>query len=746
MRSFASEGGKQLYNLLPSFYRERDNSTRDEHGEIEDLGDLGSYLDACGILLDRIRRTLEQRHADSFPDNPREGQSCQDWLIPYFARLLDVRLVSPHVNGQRDEVANAISWRQRKGTLTCIEQIFQAITQDNGEAREGWRRVAVTPRIGRPLLPPAAYGLADKINLEDRFSINRHPEMPAVTMDLRCPSRGVQTTAENSLTRVSYFAGIPYKWIQANHHGVPVVAGAYDDVSRRTVDMRTPNWQQGHSHPKRMLLYSPIPMGLFSRKSQTINNWQEIESSPYVTITLDKDAGHLSIRNRSEFPLEISGDITLRKTDTQADNYTIEGLRFNGTLTVEDGWLELRKVTAKTVQVNTLFVSENKPTLIAQDCLIGKANVPSGAVNMESCTVLDYMVCQIIHAANCIFANRITDPNGNVPGDGRIRFSRIPDDLEGAIDVTPSTPPIKIENCTIQQAEFFDTAYGADPVANPLTADAGVLKPSTHEDICFGAEDGGEMGAYHRGRSNRVILVSQAQAVDLPNDHGYVLKDLVFVNGLTINSGTQAPLRLLRVAVRDLDVDSDAIIGDEGEPKPALFAKDCLMKSMSIDNGLAQLEYCTVLNTAEYQLLRASDCIFNETLSEPTEDDCIRYCRIPPAIYALQDGATGLRFPFCTSDEVIFFNDDFDMTVSEGEPGCGVLHLATPASVSFGAEDGGEMGAYHHKRYRLQGEAVLDKLKDYLPVGMEAVLIPGPQLNQPPFKSNNNESTEGDEV
>ena len=68
-----------------------------------------------------------------------------------------------------------------------------------------------------------------------------------------------------------------------------------------------------------------------------------------------------------------------------------------------------------------------------------------------------------------------------------------------------------------------------------------------------------------------------------------------------------------------------------------------------------------------------------------------------------------------------------------GEPGYGVLHPATPASISQGAEDLGEMGAYHHAHHRLADEAVLDKLTDFLPVGQEAVLIQDPRLHaQPP--------------
>ena len=67
-----------------------------------------------------------QRLDDCFPDADH-GRRCQDWLVPYFAQLLDVQLVSPDADGRRAEVAQAVSLRQRKGTRVSIEQIANAL-------------------------------------------------------------------------------------------------------------------------------------------------------------------------------------------------------------------------------------------------------------------------------------------------------------------------------------------------------------------------------------------------------------------------------------------------------------------------------------------------------------------------------------------------------------------------------------------------------------------------------------------
>jgi len=53
---------------------------------------------------------------------------------------------------------------------------------------------------------------------------------------------------------------------------------------------------------------------------------------------------------------------------------------------------------------------------------------------------------------------------------------------------------------------------------------------------------------------------------------------------------------------------------------------------------------------------------------------------------------------------------------------------ATPAAIRHGAEDGGEMGAFHGDYLSLLAEAVVDKLQEYLPVGLQAVVIPDTRL------------------
>jgi hypothetical protein len=101
---------------------------------------------------------------------------------------------------------------------------------------------------------------------------------------------------------------------------------------------------------------------------------------------------------------------------------------------------------------------------------------------------------------------------------------------------------------------------------------------------------------------------------------------------------------------------------------------------------------------------------------------CLRYSRILP-----KQLPANLDQHFHNSRAPLhLFSDEF------GSPSCGVLHPATDESISQGAEDGTEMGAYHFLFLSLRFAAVKEKLKDYLPIGFESVVIPDEHLTRFP--------------
>lgn len=551
--------GRQLYALLPEVYRSRDN------------GDLANLLDGLGHLLGLVRSTLEQRLADSFPDEPLQGRACQPWLLPYFAELVDARLVSPDPSGQRAEVANAIAWRQVKGTVSSVERVAQDVGRFEVEVQEGWKRVATTPRTGWPL-PSRPQGRPGA----DPFAVDR----PTGTVAFGLHARSVRPkNPDDPAARTTRFGGEAVRWRQANPHGTPCFPGSYEDPSARTVDLRSPDWRKGHHHPRRLLLYFPPPAGFF-RPGTVPVAWTSWELG-----SQELDARVAEIKAADVDLLPISGDRVIER--------------------------------------------------------IREGSLP---------------VLYRIRKEDDVQAERTTEPDGTV------------------------VTRLRLEGQWLEER--------ADPGLREL-------------------------------RSLGDTVQVQGDVV-LSGDRTFVFERIAFLGRLDVPEG--------QLVLRDcaaLEIDAESNDMDD----PVVDATGSLVGSL-VTAGLARLEYVTVLGGLKAGWLQVSDSILAGSVEVPAIVDkthpghCVRYSRI--------DAATqNVVTRFCTGAVPLFVELDFDdgrRPAQFGEPGCGVLHPACPRAIRSGSEDGGEMGAFHDRRYSLALDAVSTKLQDFLPLGLDAVLIPDPRL------------------
>jgi len=470
--------GRQLYDsFLPRLYR------------VEDDGDLARILDSAGVLLDLVRATLDQRLADCFPDTPFAGRVCQDWILPYLGRLFDARLLSPFPEGRRAEVANAVAWRQRKGTRPCIELIAEAVGQHEVEVGEGWQRMARTPRVAFPLLPESAFGETLTHNPASPIDMARHPGLPVVTPDFRLPSRAVLTVSGHPAARVRRNGTI---WRQANPNGAPCFPDSHEDTSPRTPDFRTPTWREGYHHPRRVQVYYPPPVGFFP-PGMTAFKWSERGNHPDLIVE-EPDIGTHDIMNPSGGPAMIT---TKPPNFTDDVTVTITGIHFADTLTVKAGRLVLRNLAARRVVID--LPPGTELTLHARDCLFDELEVRSGIARLEYCTIRQLARFRWVEASDCIFpenteiAEEKTEDTSSC-----IRYSRVPAhlflsadtliDLEHKHNVTETPVFARYRFC--RDGTHYDAATFGHP-------GYGVLHPATPDSIRAGAEDLGEMGAYH---------------------------------------------------------------------------------------------------------------------------------------------------------------------------------------------------------------------------------------------------------
>jgi hypothetical protein len=222
-------------------------------------------------------------------------------------------------------------------------------------------------------------------------------------------------------------------------------------------------------------------------------------------------------------------------------------------------------------------------------------------------------------------------------------------------------------------------------------------------------------------------------ALAIPANARVELADAVFRGPITVAPG--ARLRLVRATAASVTL-------GPMEGVPSLQAQDCLLGGIQALGGFAELIYCTVIGDVVLERLWASDCIFAGAINGISctgEESCVRYSRV--ADLAQLAGCLSEKSPTNTTADPNFirlhFRDGADCVLRPaafGEPGCGVLDLTTSPLIREGAEDEGEMGAYHHRFHSAQLRALRRKLRDSLPLGQEIAIRYDPHLVRAPAR------------
>ncbi len=217
----------------------------------------------------------------------------------------------------------------------------------------------------------------------------------------------------------------------------------------------------------------------------------------------------------------------------------------------------------------------------------------------------------------------------------------------------------------------------------------------------------------------------------ITSDLDIAFEDILFLGRITVAAGTSTRLSLSRCAVAALDIRT-------GPERPQVVAKDCLIGDIQGLGSFAELIYCTVLGQTYLRRLWASDSLFASDLRGLDCSDgasCIRYSRV--GNMAGLAGCLSEKSSVNTSADPNFISLFHGKgcvlrPAAFGEPGCAVLDLTTSRTIGEGAEDEGEMGAYHHLYHFAQLRALRLKLQDFLPLSQEVSLRYDPHLTRLP--------------
>lgn len=670
--------GEQLYRALPQIYRQED----------EDNWDLRRYLDASGTVLDQLRRTLDMRLRDISP------LTCQSWLLPYFADLLDVHVLSPDEYGRRQEIARAVDWRQRKGTVAVCVEIAEAVGQAPIIGVEGHRSVARTPRVDRRRLTLRELGERVGAEPDTRTPsvLAKRPGTPAVTADFRSRSqpRRMEDGEITPLVETTRFRlnDQDVYWQPENPpHGMACDLHGYRDVAMRTVDTRDPSWKAGQHHPKRFRLFTPVPEGFTCTDTSS-----KIESAVVDVLMTPRDVpeawewrpvrqgdGEPQYLLRRDSPIAGDRDMVrieerLLKPGAAKDNNNSPGLRIRSTLlTLPDGG--------------------DRPLDEAREW---EANWPG----------------------NARLYNTIT---GRTPGAERA------DDLSARVPQTVSLDGWDRhwhQNGFLLQWERWFEPDNGDGAWHFILRGGTWNRAERRPGRAGEAVDGRSHLAYP---PRWPVLTGDVRIKrQFANKrHVLTIEQLIIVDQLVT---TADHLMISKTGANTLTASL------KGDRSAEAKATDCLIHTLAGALGTVELEHCTIVAPVTCkEELRASDCLLlgDLTKTEAPKRLKLRYSCTP----RLDRGKAGSNWVVhepSVQDQIwpAMHGQALDRSgvptldaAGFGTRGYGVLKQSAHPSIRQGAEDGGELGAFHHRGYCGRQDAVTEKLRQYLPVGVLPALI-----------------------
>jgi hypothetical protein len=145
----------KLWNLIPAIYRTLDTDVYNANGPLREL------VNRIGAQAATLRRSIDRLWED------QSIESCDDWVISYIGNLLATNLVSSlDARGQRLDVYNTIYYRRRKGTVAILEEIAADITGWEARVVEFFRRLSRTRHNLDPAIAVRSDTPADNLMLE----------------------------------------------------------------------------------------------------------------------------------------------------------------------------------------------------------------------------------------------------------------------------------------------------------------------------------------------------------------------------------------------------------------------------------------------------------------------------------------------------------------------------------------------------------------------------------------------------
>jgi len=752
----------KLWGLLPALYRAEDTDQFDTNGPLREM------VNRIGVQAAILRRSIDRLWVD------QSIETCDDWIIPYIGDLLATNLVANlDARGQRLDVAKTIYYRRRKGTLAVLEEIASDITGWDAKVVEFFRRLGRTRHGLDPTLGvPEAKGL-DSVTLQYVQDLIRSVGFVAAAPYDDVAALQLSEGLVGPLTRT----GIGGLADLRNVYGATKADSAFDEFFH-TGDFRRGRGQVGwHNIPR-------LGVFLWRLKSFGVNPTTPVPVAGCLDwFTFDPTGRDIPLFARASRTGEAYGSNWVSPSEAQLPTPISQPLLdANEKLPPDDTTVRLyqKQIPVQPDEATDSLSVLSTPTptvddeIIPSDCL--KIRPARGRFEIIGSPPLGSPPADIWVEYHYGFSSEI----GAGPYDRRLArkappIPTPPATVSGGVALTganavPHSGTLTLgDSLTYPGADDFSVqgqlTLRADNKQRPLIRVPEATSGSSSEWIMSG-EDGSCLvldGLFISGGD--VVLRGNFDCVTISCctfDPGSTTPDVwspVAIFALAADGRDLVPTRLwIEAAIGSLTIErsiigpihtraggkvetlsiTDSIVQaipnstpdalssppDDSPPAQPLPADTAL----ALGDGTVGLSRCTVLGQIFVHRLDASECILRDFAQvDDTQHGCVRFT-------AWADGSVlsrkyeSVRIP---PGAPLFTSTDF------GQPGyaqllptadSAILPPANPAAalqntISAGAEDGSEMGAFAREKNPIKERGLLIKFQEFMPAGLVPVVI-----------------------
>jgi len=762
--------GLDLFQLLPAVYRVRDAQiaqaqtlltpaestqlaalqaampplTAEQQSQLAELtakasrGPLQSLLMVIQEQLKAVSYDLDQLYNDQFIE------TCAKWVIPYIADLIGYRSIAgiaPSVDNPRSEVANTIGFRRRKGTILVMEQLARDATGWGAHAVEFFRYLGWTQNMNH-------------VRLDNFYAPNLRCWRPGLYIDT-----GFDRTSHRvDVRRVD--TAIPRELGRYNIQNIGIFLWS---MSACRVTGGTP-FALAANAANSPLLYTFNALGMdIPLYHKAISQGADITAAAQPFNVPDRLHRRVLCADVAQgigaTYYGVDNSLVLSLGGTPLNAYEIQVCD----LAAPDGsWINLPSSTSTykaVVDPESGRIALPPSSSATSDLAVSYEygfNAPLGGGEYERANPPNGFAVQN-EAFVFPFPNTGSLPYTTLQGAIDYAIEQLAISGQAAVEIGPTQSLTADASSSTLPALAIDLPAGA--AFELRAANNSVVTLFVNQEIVItggpsstcnlnGLVIAAAAGTVPASPTPQALVHVPAQLDDgTPNQLGQLnMTNCTLVPGWSVDlSGTPLQPAAPAVIAEASGLQVNIVLSIAGALQAAEFVTVCVSNSIldaTANTGVAYtsvnganngaggaltLTGCTVIGKVHTtELTLASDCIFWSKLAQgdswtaPLIADrkqagCVRFSYLPV-------GAVTPRQFKCVQQvlagpQPIFFSFRY------GAPGYAKLLAATSDKIRLGADDGGEIGAFHFLSAPLREADAAIRLQEYLPVGLECGMI-----------------------